>query len=111
MKIKNIKEKIIIFIMLLVATGMYRVLKIPCIVLHITGIECLGCGMTRALLSALRFDFVSAFEYHRMFWSLPIIGLYVLFDGKLFKNRVLNYAVIILIGAGFILNWAMNLFG
>ncbi len=89
--------------------GIGKLLKVPCVFLHITGIECLGCGMTRALLEAIQLDFASAFEYHKMFWSLPILGIYILFDGKPFKNRIINFGVIILIGIGFICNWVFNL--
>ena len=108
-RIKDIKGKTITFIIIFVLIGIGRLLNIPCIFLHITGIECLGCGMTRALSEALQFDFASAFEYHKMFWSLPILGIYILFDGKPFKNRILNYMVIVLIGVGFVINWVLNL--
>lgn len=65
--------------------------------------------MTRAVVSALNFDFVSAFQYHRMFWSLPIIGLYVLFDGKIFKKKFVNIGLLVVILVGFIVNWMLNL--
>ena len=35
------------------------------------GISCPGCGMTRALLAALRLDFAAAFSYHPLFFLLP----------------------------------------
>jgi hypothetical protein len=38
-----------------------------CPFLLVTGIPCPGCGMTRAILSALRFDFTAAFGYHPLF--------------------------------------------
>ena len=108
-KIKHLKEKILIGLAVVVCVLVGKLLKIPWVFLWLTGYECLGCGMTSALLSALRFDFVSAFGYHRMFWSLPILGLYVLFDGKLFKNKVVNIGLLVLIFVGFIVNWMLNL--
>lgn len=36
------------------------------------GIACPGCGMSRALLAALRGDFVSAFALHPLWWMIPI---------------------------------------
>ena len=108
-KIKNLKEKIIICIITIALLKIGNLFNLYCPFLQLTGIECLGCGMTRALTSAIHFDYAAAFEYHRMFWSLPIIGLYALFDGKLFKNRLLNSGIISIIGIGFICNWILNL--
>ncbi len=110
-KIKHLKEKILICIAIAIGILIGRLLDMTCVFLWLTGYECLGCGMTRALLSAINFDFVSAFQYHRMFWSVPILGLYVLFDGKLFKNRILNISVLVLIAVGFVINWVLNLVG
>ena len=39
------------------------------------GISCPGCGMTRALLAALRLDFAAAFSYHPLFFLLPFFLL------------------------------------
>ena len=36
-----------------------------CVVHNLTGEECWGCGMTRALASVLYLDFESAWTYHR----------------------------------------------
>ena len=108
-KIKHLKEKILIGLAVVAGVLVGRLLRIPCVFLWITGYECLGCGMTRALLSALKFDFVSAFQYHRMFWSIPVLGLYVLFDGKLFKNKFVNIGLLVVILVGFVVNWILNL--
>ena len=66
--------------------------------------------MTRALLSVLRLDFVSAFNYHPMFWSVPVVFAFLIFDGKIFKNKKINYTVLSLIAVGFAINWAFKLF-
>jgi len=42
-------------------------------------IDCPGCGMTRALMAALRLDFAAAFTYHPLFWLFGPIFLYFLF--------------------------------
>jgi len=47
------------------------------------GMDCPGCGMTRALLSALCLDFEVAFTYHPLFWLFgPILG-YILFYNEI----------------------------
>ena len=105
MKITNLKEKLVAIAAVVAAVIILWLFKVPCIFKALFDIECIGCGMTRAFLSAMKLDFVSAFYYHKMFWSLPILALYFLFDGKLFKNKFINITVVLLIGLGFILNW------
>ena len=65
--------------------------------------------MTRAMMAALRFDFVAAFLFHPMVFSLPVLALYVLYDGTPFKNKMLNISVLSTIGAGFLINWIVSL--
>lgn len=38
-----------------------------CIFTNVFGIECWGCGITRAIFSALHFHFYDAWEYNRLF--------------------------------------------
>ena len=108
-KIKRLKQKIIFTLCYLLVVAVFYFLKIPCIYRAIFNIECPGCGITRALISTFKFDFISAFAYNSMFWSIPVIYLYFLFDGNLFKNKLVNRAVIILIGIGFLINWVYSL--
>lgn len=46
---------------------------IGCVFRTVTGIPCPGCGMTRAWLAALRFDFAAALAYHPLFWTVPFM--------------------------------------
>ncbi len=86
-----------------------REFGITCIFKNFLGFECPGCGMTRACLSALRFDFNTAYSYHRMFWSTPVLILYFIFEGRLFKNKKLDHFILIMILAGFINNWLISI--
>ena len=108
-KIKNIKSKLILvpafFLLYLV---MYA-LKTTCIIKSIFGICCPGCGMTRAILSAIKLDFAAAFVLHPMFWSLPILILYFLYDGCLFSNKKINFGVIAVLALSFLLNWIVKI--
>ena len=105
MKIKNLKTKIVVTLVVLAFTLVTYFTSMPCIILDLTGKECLGCGMTRALISALQFKFAQAFTYHLMFWSVPILYLCFLLDGKLFKSKILNICFYVIIAIGFLINW------
>lgn len=58
----------------------------PCIFRSVTGLPCPGCGMARAWLAALRLDLFQALHHHPMFWSIPVLILYLIFDGRLFRS-------------------------
>ena len=110
MKIPRLKEKLITCgIGLALIVAMY-LLKLPCPFQYIFGIDCPGCGMTRAYISLLRLDLGRAFAYHGMFWSVPVLGLVYLFDGKLFKPKWLNDVVEYSIYGGFFVHWLIKLF-
>lgn len=108
-KIKFLKNKLNITLIYFCCLAVFWFLKFPCVFNYIFGIPCPGCGMSHAFLSALRFDFIEAFSYHSMFWSMPILYLYFLFDGKLFNKKSLDLSILILIGVGFLINWIANL--
>lgn len=80
-----------------------------CIFKRITGFDCISCGMTRACLHALRLDFAAAFSYHPMFWSVPVLVLEFLFDGKLFGKKVIDFWVIGLIVLGLLTVYVIRL--
>ena len=53
--------------------------KIPCIFNYATGMQCPGCGLTRASMAILRGDFPAAFNYNPLIFAAPIfIGGYLL---------------------------------
>ena len=109
MKISYLRNKLLLlsgYILLLVILWE---LNVKCIFLSLFDIPCPGCGMTRALLAALRLDFKQALFYHPMFWSIPVLGAYFLFDGGLFKKKLWNNLLLCAIGIGFIAVWITKL--
>lgn len=70
-------------------------LDTTCIIKYFTNIPCPGCGLTRAYLALFKLDLYKAFHYHPLFWTIPILFLYYLFDGKLFKNKAINNLILI----------------
>lgn len=109
MKIKELKNKLIFTLFYVGILIVFWGFKIPCIFNTVFGVPCPGCGMSRAFFSVLRFDFAAAFGFHPMFWSVPILYLYLLFDGELFCSKLLNKIVLILIAMGFAINWAVKI--
>ena len=61
---------------------------IPCWFHLITGLKCPGCGLTRSLLSLLRFDFASVLKYN-LFAPLIVfyIGWIFLYNSYLYIKR------------------------
>ncbi|MBS7298776.1 MAG: DUF2752 domain-containing protein [Eubacteriales bacterium] len=107
--VKSIKQKVYATVLILFAVAIYYLTNVKCPILEVTGIRCLGCGMTRAIISAIKFNFKAAFSYHYMFWSVPLIYLIFLFDGRIFKRKCLNVILYILLLSGFVINWIMHI--
>lgn len=61
---------------IIIVYGIFAILGIGCPIKFVTGISCMGCGMTRAWLSVLHLDFKSAFYYHPAFWLPPLVLLF-----------------------------------
>lgn len=71
-KKKILNDLLFIFIISFIY-GFFCIIGVGCPIKFLTGISCGGCGMTRAWISVLKFDFLSAFEYHPLFWTIPFI--------------------------------------
>lgn len=105
MKYKNLIVKTLLLILFAILVFIGSCFGIGCIWKQLFNVYCPGCGMTRACIAALKFDFKTAFSYHPMFFSVPVLVLYYYFDGNLFRNKLLNRLVFILIATGFVINW------
>jgi len=64
-----------------------------CLFKNIFGIECWGCGITRAVISAVQFDFKAAFHYNKMIiivfpllvyvWGRMLVKTWRMMKGKI----------------------------
>ena len=108
-RIKGLKTKLLISSAVLVFAGVMYGFSVPCVIRAVTGVPCPGCGMTRALISALRLDFVAAFLHHPLFPTVPVLYAFFLFDGQLFKKKTLNTVILTVIGLGFVANWMISI--
>lgn len=109
MKITQWKEKLVFTVGYLLLAAVFYIWKLPCVFRALFGVVCPGCGMTRAVVAALRLDFAAAFSHHLMFWSIPILYLYIILDLKLFQSKFWNRIVLVALGCGYALNWLLNL--
>lgn len=103
------RKKLLLLLLIFCVILLWVVMDWPCVLRRVTGIPCPGCGLSRAWLAVLRLDFVQAFRYHPMFWSIPVFGLYILFDGKLFRQEKWNRSVLAILVGGFILCYGLRL--
>ena len=74
--LKTVKKYVIIlavgvaYLLFTLLTG----IGIPCVFNKLTGMLCPGCGITRMIISAVKFDFVVAFRYNPfLFVNAPVI--------------------------------------
>ncbi|MDO4337664.1 MAG: DUF2752 domain-containing protein [Eubacteriales bacterium] len=73
-------------------------------------IDCPGCGMTRAVLSALRLDFNAAFRYHSLFPVTFVCAGYYIFRDCIYIGRRQERIALTVIAAAFIIRWLIQLF-
>ena len=104
------REKLLITAGLLLGVTVMYLLQAGCPFQRLTGVDCPGCGMTRAVLLALQGRFSEALQRHWMVFSLPAVYLVFLTDGRIFRRRWMNIALIALLCAGFFLHWAWKIF-
>ncbi|MBN2605585.1 MAG: DUF2752 domain-containing protein [Bacilli bacterium] len=81
-----------------------------CIIKRTFGIPCPGCGMTRALIYLVSFDFKNAFFYHPLVFMMPFIIIVFLYqDTKLFWNLAHSKIAIGMIIALFIIVYIVRM--
>ena len=100
---------LLIFISLVLAV--WVMMGWPCLLRSVTGIPCPGCGLSRAWLAVLRLDFAAAFQHHPMFWSIPLLAMYLLVDGRLFKWNWLNRGGLAVLLGGMAICYVVRLVG
>lgn len=81
--LKNHKEAIGAAAAVLLVYVSFHIAGIGCPIKFITGISCLGCGMTRAWASLFRLDFGAALHYHPLFALPPVVVAVYLLKSKI----------------------------
>ena len=85
MKNKVSIQKVVLYLLCLL---LILLLLYKCPFKFFLGIPCFGCGMTRALLSCLKFDCVAAFSYHPLFGFIIIAA--IIWSLNYFEIRLLS---------------------
>ncbi len=104
-------KKIIITLIIAVFIALLYFSGIGCVYRYFFNVPCPGCGMTRAFICLLKFDFKGALEYNFMIYSMPLVYAMFLTDGKLFRKKLLNYIVMFLVGVLFLIRYIFVLRG
>lgn len=79
-----------------------RLLDTTCIFIYLFDIPCPGCGMTRALLSLLKFDIKSAFLYNPAIFFMPYIAYYIFGNPKAKWHKYILIITAIVLVSGWI---------
>lgn len=90
-------------------TALLYLLHVPCMFRHFLRIECPGCGMTRAYLALLHGDLPRAFSLNPLFWTVPILFLLFMTEGKLFRRQWVNSILLGVILGGYLILFILRL--
>lgn len=101
-KIRYLPAKLILTAAYLAFAALWYIHDMPCIFRAALGIRCPGCGTTRAWLAALDGRLPEAFSYNPLFWAVPVLYIFILYDGHVFGNERLDRVIIATILAGYL---------
>ena len=87
MKVTNFRTKLLVFLYIVFPIVLFMVPldwlhKQPtiCLVKNIFGVNCFGCGITKAVISGVQLNFTKAFEYNKMVIIVLPMLMYVWFN-------------------------------
>lgn len=103
---KHLRLLAILIIYFTLAYTIMNALDIPCVFRYFLKIPCPGCGITRAALSVLKLDFISALKYNPFIFALPYVFIYIFFD---LKPKKVHDRIIFCIGVLWAIYWVFNL--
>lgn len=80
-----------------------------CVFVKYFGIECPGCGMTRAIREVIHLHFASAFQYHPMVFSMPYVAFYIVKSRSGSRLLKSEHILMALIGLGFAITYVYRM--
>jgi hypothetical protein len=87
---KKIKDAILTILAVAFVYTIFYITGIGCPIKFLTGVSCMGCGMTRAYLSLLRLDIAGAFQYHPLF-PIPAIAAVLFLLRSRISQKIVNF--------------------
>lgn len=94
--VQETKRKLILIGLCFVAIVLLSVFRIGCPLRFITGITCMGCGMTRAVTSLFQMKFADAFYYHPCVFLIPFFCCYS-FCSKAVQKHIIVAGTIVFV--------------
>jgi hypothetical protein len=61
-----------------------------CLFKNLFGIECYGCGITKAVIASIQFDFIRAFNYNKLIVVVTPLIVYLLVKEVVKTVRILK---------------------
>ncbi|MBE5847296.1 MAG: DUF2752 domain-containing protein [Lachnospiraceae bacterium] len=104
----ELKDLALLVLSLLLVFTVFDALGIGCPIRFVTGVSCMGCGMSRAWIALLHLDLKSAYYYHPLFW-VPALFVPAYFLRERIPEKVrryLLYVVIVLFTVVYIIRMA-----
>lgn len=108
-RIKRSRSSVILALTIFAVYCVMLLLQTPCIFKHLFHVPCPGCGMRDALWALLHFDFALAFRSHPMVWSLPLLPVLILSNGKPTRYRLANALILGTVLLGFLASYIYRL--
>ncbi len=108
---KSVNRFIAVLVIALCASvlGLWVFRDLPCPIRTLTGLPCPGCGMSRAWQAFFRLDIRQALRCHPMFWSVPVVALFALWDFSPLPKKWQNHWILGLITAGVLILYLIRL--
>ena len=103
------KDKLLTTAIVLAVVVAMKLFSVPCPFWALTDLPCPTCGMTRAWMAVFLLDFPTAFSYHPLFWTVPLLYLCYLYDGRLFATKRANATMYIPLCMLFGICWVRTL--
>lgn len=108
-KIRYLPAKLILTAAYLAFAALWYIHDMPCVFRAALGIRCPGCGTTRAWLAALGGRLPEAFSYNPLFWAVPVLYIFILYDGHVTGSKRLNGVILFTILAGYLALFLLRL--
>ncbi len=87
---KKLKEALPAILAVVLVYFLFYISGVGCPIKYLTGISCMGCGMTRAYLALLRLDISGAFRYHPL-WIIPVIAAVLFPFRKKLSRKLIHF--------------------